>query len=255
MSNVSTVAKFLKVSENKLLDRAAVKGEDLFPDTYLTAEQMVTIFGFEKAGLPEDDSALRTRTVLIRAAAFLATTGAAFFLGFCVSTTLPAWIRPKPSAMFFTMLGYLFWGLFTGVWGHLMLYRAVKRKLLRGQTEGLVLHTATEGRETGDHRALFVRVSVLYRALDKIFIGDWAVIGKTVRSFDDPLPQEIVRAGAAYPDGASTDVFFDPAAPARFALKRQIGLKLLGAVSGAAVIGVSVFFIALAGATARILSA
>lgn len=256
MADVSTVARFLNVSVDNLVGIAAARGLSVFPDTHLTVEQLVETFGLLPADTPAVGEGHPRPFVIARwVGLFLLFAGAAFVVGYAFLFPLPEWLRPKPSAMFFTVLSYAFWGLFTGGWGHLMLYRALKRRLLRGIASGLVLDCKTEGRQIGDHRAYFVRVSVLYCADGKNFAGETVGFGKTVHSFDIPPSRDTVAAAARFPEGSTLSIYFDTQSPERFALKRQLAVKAIALTTGAAVNGVSGFFFMLAGGVARTLSA
>lgn len=256
MATISAIARFLDVSVSGLIGKAAERGLSVFPDTHLTAEQSVETFGFLPADALSVGSGPNSWSVLLRRIGlFLVLAGAAFAAGYLFFFPLPEWLRPKPSAMFFTFLGYCFWGLFTGVWGHLMIYRALRRRLLRGSTAGLVLDCRTEGRQSGDHLAYFVRVSVLYAVNGKTFAGETVGFGKTVRSFDDPLPRDTIAAAARFSEESILPIYFDTKTPACFSLQRQLAAKIIALSAGTAVIGVSLFFAALAGGVARTLSA
>ena len=256
MADIAAIAQFLGRSPDSLIAEAERRDVHILPDTRVSPDYLAETFDFEATeGSIAPGAERSVRFWLLAGLIFVAAAAVGGgIIGYRFLNPLPDWLRPRASTPpLWSILGYLFWGLFTAVWS-LVIGRAVLRlPSLRETVRGLVLSAGPHFVQTGDHRACFLRVFALYTVGTKTYVGSYNGFGKTVPLGGYDIPPSVIAHQADFPDDAEVPVYLDPTAPYRFALHRRRGARFLGILFGTLLVLCSLTMFALAGALFQLL--
>ncbi len=255
MTDILSAAKFLNVSVDSLVGRAALRKTSVFQDTRLSASLMIETLGFKEAtGLPRRKEYKGVLHFLQWLLSAVILGGGGFALGYLLIHPLPDWMRPSGNAaLYWSIIGNGFWGVFLLTWGNLSIVKSLSKENLRGITRGLISDPHIESFQKGEHRVYNIRTSLLYSVSNQGYFGDYSGFGVTVNASAAHIPPRIERTLARLTDGIEVSVYYDTADAVRFSLENPAKERTIGFALGAAAALSAFGFFILSGALFRLI--